>query len=82
MVKSHALKQNAAVYVSAINQMPGIDNSNLHKGDLLVALDGQPIASIDDLHKALTQETIGKPLTATLLRNNQLILQKLVPAEM
>lgn len=82
MMKTHALKQNAAVYVSAINQVPAIDNSHLRKGDLLVALDGQPIASIDDLHKALTQETIGKPLTATLLRNNQLILQKLVPAEM
>ncbi|NCA86132.1 MAG: trypsin-like serine protease [Clostridia bacterium] len=79
---AHALKQNSAVYISAVNQVPGIENSTLEKGDLLVALDGQPITTIDDLHKALTQETIGKNLTATLLRRNQVVLQKLVPAEM
>ncbi|HZK06621.1 MAG TPA: trypsin-like peptidase domain-containing protein [Bacteroidales bacterium] len=82
MIKTHVLKQNSAVYVSAVSQVPGIDNSGLHKGDLLVAIDSRAISSIDDLHKALTKETIGKPLSATLLRNNQLIEQKLVPAEM
>jgi S1-C subfamily serine protease len=82
MIKTHQLKQASAVYVSAVSQVPAIDNNGLHKGDLLMALDGQQISSIDDLHKALTQETIGKSLTATLLRNNHLIEQKLVPAEM
>jgi S1-C subfamily serine protease len=82
MMAAHTLKQNSAVHISAVNQVPGIENSTLEKGDLLVALDGQTITSIDDLHKALTQETIGKKLTATLLRNNQIILQQLVPAEM
>jgi len=37
----------------------GVHCENLGESDLLIALDGRAIASIDDLHKHLTFDRIG-----------------------
>ena len=37
----------------------GVHRENLGESDLLIALDGRAIASIDDLHKHLTFDRIG-----------------------
>jgi S1-C subfamily serine protease len=33
------------------------------QGDVIVALDGNPVATIDDLHRMLTVDKIGKTST-------------------
>ncbi|MFD1140005.1 S1C family serine protease [Larkinella insperata] len=45
-------------------------NSELRQGDIIVAFGGQPVASVDDLHKLLTEETIGQRVTMAVLRDN------------
>ena len=50
-------------------------------GDLLVEFDGQPIRGIDDLHRLLTDERIGKKTMVTVIRGVQKLTLELVPRE-
>ena len=55
--------------------------AGLLAGDLLVEFDGQPIRGIDDLHKLLTDERIGKQTPVTVIRGVQKLTFDLVPKE-
>ena len=50
-------------------------------GDLLVEFDGVPIRGIDDLHRLLTDERIGKRVPVTVIRGVQKLSIELVPKE-
>jgi serine protease DegQ len=40
-------------------------------GDVLVAIEGQPVSDLQQLHAALTEERIGKPVTLRILRGGE-----------
>jgi S1-C subfamily serine protease len=50
-------------------------------GDLVVEFDGMPIRGIDDLHRLLTDERIGKRVPVTVIRGVQKLTVELVPKE-
>jgi len=50
-------------------------------GDLIVDFDSHPIRGIDDLHKLLTDERIGKRIPVTVIRGVQKLNFELVPKE-
>jgi S1-C subfamily serine protease len=50
-------------------------------GDLMVEIDGVPIRGIDDLHRLLTDERIGKRVPVTVIRGVQKLTIELVPKE-
>jgi S1-C subfamily serine protease len=43
-------------------------SAGVRPGDVIVALDGVPIAGIDDLHRVLSDDRIGRTLELTVLR--------------
>ncbi len=55
--------------------------AGLLAGDLVVEFDGQPIRGIDDLHKLLTDERIGKKTPVTVIRGVQKLTFDVVPQE-
>jgi len=55
--------------------------SGLLAGDLIIDFDGQPVRGIDDLHKLLTDERIGKKTPVTLIRGTQKLTLEVVPRE-
>src|SRR5678815_3268942 len=55
--------------------------AGLLAGDLLVEFDGAPIRGIDDLHRLLTDERIGKRVPVTVIRGVQKLSIELVPKE-
>ena len=55
--------------------------AGLMAGDLMVEFDGYPIRGVDDLHKVLTDERIGKKTQVTVIRGVQKITVELVPRE-
>jgi len=55
--------------------------AGLLAGDLLVEFDGNPIRGIDDLHRLLTDERIGKRMPVTVIRGVQKLSIELVPKE-
>jgi S1-C subfamily serine protease len=53
----------------------------LMTGDLIVDFDDHPIQGIDDLHKLLTDERIGKQTPVTVIRGTQKLTLTVVPRE-
>ena len=55
--------------------------AGLQAGDLVIEFDGHPIHGIDDLHKLLTDERIGKRTPVTAIRGVQKLTFEVVPKE-
>src|SRR5215204_1579517 len=55
--------------------------AGLLAGDLMVEFDGIPVRGIDDLHRLLTDERIGKRVPVTVIRGVQKLTVELVPKE-
>ena len=55
------------------------DRAGIHVGDVLVELDGRPLADATDLQRMMVAERIGRPLRASLLRAGELSDRTIVP---
>jgi S1-C subfamily serine protease len=55
--------------------------AGLLAGDIVIEFDGYPIRGIDDLHKLLTDERIGRKCPATIIRGVQKLTFNVVPRE-
>jgi S1-C subfamily serine protease len=57
------------------------DRAGLRRGDLLVGLDGEAIRSLDDLHRLLTAERVGRDATARAMRRGRSLTATVTPVE-
>jgi S1-C subfamily serine protease len=58
----------SAVLVIAVEPGGPAADAGVEEGDLIVGWDGKPLEGIDDLHRALTEEAIGKASRVTVVR--------------
>jgi S1-C subfamily serine protease len=56
--------------------------AGLLAGDVIVQFEGKPLDSIDALHKALDEQTIGRQVSLWVLRNGNLKQVSIVPGEL
>jgi S1-C subfamily serine protease len=69
------------VLVAGIEPNSPAFRSSLTEGDVIIELDGQRIAGIDDLHRFLTEDRVGVRIPLTVLRRGERELVHLVPEE-
>jgi S1-C subfamily serine protease len=81
LVKQHGLRAESGVRVMAVEDESPADLAGLREGDVLVALDGQPVSGVDDLHRLLTDERVGQKTVATILRTGRKMELEVVPVE-
>lgn len=81
-IQHFSLANSAGVRVESL--IPGGPGAaaGVEPGDLLLAFDGITVNGIDDLHRALTAERIGRAAPLTLLRGARLLTLQIRPAEM
>jgi S1-C subfamily serine protease len=53
--------------------------STLREGDIIIALGAQPATGVDDLHRLLAEDCIGRRCTLTVLRGDQVLQIDVVP---
>ncbi len=74
IARVHRLTQTSGVEVLGVESGSPAKRGGIHEGDIVIALDGVLVESVDDLHRALTQWTPGAagaasaPLRVALLR--------------
>jgi serine protease Do len=56
--------------------------AGLHPGDLIVAVDGQPVETMAELQRLLVGERIGAPVTFTVARHERVLDVVVVPREL
>ena len=77
----HDLQQATGVMVSELAPDGPANQAGLMTGDVLVSFNGMPIAGVDDLHRALTQERAGLRVPVRLLRRTEVLTIEVVPVE-
>jgi S1-C subfamily serine protease len=55
--------------------------AGLREGDVIVALEGQPVAGVDDLHRLLTDVRVGVSCSLLVLRHTEKLELLVVPEE-
>lgn len=68
-------------FISITSLEPGspAERFGLRVGDVIVGMDEQSIASIDDLHKLLTRTAVGQEYKLTVIRDFEKITVSIVP---
>ncbi len=51
-------------------------------GDIIVGFNGRPVGSVDELHKQLSEQVIGRSVEVEVLRNGRKIPLTATPGEM
>ena len=75
------LLQESGVEVMSVEPVGPAAAAGLRDGDILLALDGRPVQSVDDVHRTLTQWPVGKPLPLAALRRLERLAMVALPAE-
>ncbi|NJK96308.1 MAG: trypsin-like serine protease [Bacteroidetes bacterium] len=70
IVSYNKLDNRSGVYVAEKDRYEGVYNTELYTGDIIVGLNGIGIKSVDDLHRLLNEDMIGKVIDLVVLRNN------------
>jgi len=73
-------KETGALVLSVEDRSPA-KQAGLREGDVIVALDSQPVAGVDDLHQLLTEVRVGVSCLLTVLRWTEKVELKVVPEE-
>lgn len=69
----------AGVSIAGVEPHSSADRAGLRAGDVIVALDEHVVVSVDDLHRMLTHQTIGRELTLTLIRDFEKVKVSIIP---
>jgi S1-C subfamily serine protease len=75
------LTQETGVEVVAVEAGGPADQAGVLEGDVIVALAEKPTATVDDLHKLLTQLPVGVPAPVVLLRGERRLERWVIPNE-
>lgn len=84
IARAHALDQPNGVLVLGVEPDSPADRGNVLPGDVIVALDERSITGVDDLHRALIADRIGRRTSITVLRGHdrkELPITPLEPSE-
>jgi S1-C subfamily serine protease len=81
IVRHYNLPVSSAVQAISVSPGSPAERAGVREGDLMFQFDGQPVATIDALHKLLTGERIGAESTLTVIRGTERIELRVTPAE-
>lgn len=82
MIAANKLQRRTGVYVFEKIADADVNNYELRVGDIIVEFDGNPVGSVDDMHKLFSHEVIGKRKQLGVLREGHKRSIYVVPGEM
>ena len=68
VVRFHGLERESGVRVESTAAQGAARAAGILSGDIIVAFAGEPVGTVDDLHRLLTEERVGKPVPLAVLR--------------
>jgi S1-C subfamily serine protease len=81
VVRFYELPRETGALVLSVEENSPAKRAGLREGDVIVALEGQAVAGVDDLHRVLTDVRVGVSCSATVLRHTEKLELKIVPEE-
>src|SRR6266853_5202129 len=81
VVRFYDLPKETGVIVLSTESGSPAQRAGLREGDVIVALEGQPVAGVDDLHRLLTDVRVGVSCSLLVLRHPEKLELLVVPEE-
>src|SRR5438132_2599200 len=81
IVRYYNLAVESGIFVISFENESPARKGGLREGDIIIGFDDRPIAGIDDLHKLLTEERIGKKSLRTVVRGVDKLTIEVTPKE-
>jgi len=81
LVHQHSLAVTSGILVISLEPKGPAHRAGLREGDVIVAYGSHPVASIDELHRLLTEEQVGTKIGLTFLRSGEKLTLEVVPEE-
>jgi S1-C subfamily serine protease len=81
LARAHQLAVSSGVLVVSVEAGSPAATAGLLDGDIILAFSGEPVAAIDDLHRRLSDDRIGKASVVTVLRGLERRQITIVPEE-
>jgi len=81
IVRYYNLAVESGILVVSFEGHSPARNGGMLTGDIIVGLDDHPIAGIDDLHKLLTEERIGRKSSLVVVRRTDKLSLEVIPEE-
>jgi len=82
VVVFHHLAADNGVLVSGIEPGSPASRAGLREGDVIVSFGGEPVTSIDELHRHLVAKVIGVPSHITVIRHTEKLDLVVTPQEL
>jgi len=81
VVRFFGLEQDKVAYVSQVEPTGPALQSGVRSGDTIVAIDGEMVGSVDDLHRFLSKWEAGISVTLKVLRRSKMLELEMTPRE-
>ncbi len=81
LVRFYELAKESGVLVLSAEDGSPAQKAGIREGDVVVLLDGNPVAGVDDLHRLLTEARVGVRTSLAVLRNTERLVLDVVPEE-
>jgi len=81
VVRFYDLAKESGALVLSVEENSPAKRAGLRDGDIIVALEGKPVAGVDDLHRLLADIRAGANCSLTVLRHTDKLELKIVPEE-
>jgi S1-C subfamily serine protease len=81
IVRYYNLPLDSGILVISFEDNSPARNAGLLMGDVIIGLDDHPVAGIDDLHKLLTEDRIGRKSTLEVIRRTDKLILEVIPEE-
>jgi S1-C subfamily serine protease len=81
VVRFYNLPKETGVVVISREEKSPAHRAGVREGDVIVALEGHPVAGVDDLHRVLTDVRVGVSCSLTVIRHTEKMDLRIVPEE-
>ncbi len=81
LVRFYDLPNETGAMVLSVEENSPAKRAGLREGDIIVALERQPVAGVDDLHRLLTDVRVGVSNTVEVLRGTEKLQLRIAPEE-
>ena len=81
LVRAYTLPAQSGVLIVSVEPNSPAQATGLRERDIIVALDGQSVAGVDDLQRLLAERPIGTQLPLVILRGTERHELEVIPAE-
>jgi S1-C subfamily serine protease len=82
LVRYHNLAVETGILVVSTEPGGPSSKAGVQEGDVIVGYDDLPIASIDDLHRLLTDQKVGVKSNLTVIRRNEKLTLSITPEDL